>query len=104
MGRIVAAEYLSLDGVTEDPGPAGEYDHVLASATCGRYQRWTSPHSRTVAPLPAKPLSLAGVHRSILWALTSQNSQRRCDFYRPRNSPRFNPPSEKGCNAAITGL
>ena len=28
MRRIVAAEYLSLDGVTEDPGPAGEYEHL----------------------------------------------------------------------------
>src|SRR5215831_3736526 len=27
VGRIVAAEYLSLDGVAEDPGPAGEYEH-----------------------------------------------------------------------------
>jgi dihydrofolate reductase len=27
MRRIVAAEYLSLDGVTEDPGPSGEYEH-----------------------------------------------------------------------------
>jgi hypothetical protein len=25
MRKIVAAEYLSLDGVTEDPGPAGEF-------------------------------------------------------------------------------
>ena len=24
--RIAAAEYLSLDGVMEDPGPAGQYD------------------------------------------------------------------------------
>ena len=34
MGRIVAAEYLSLDGVTEDPGPAGEF----------KYRGWTSPY------------------------------------------------------------
>ncbi len=27
MRRIVAAEYLSLDSVTEDPGPTGEYEH-----------------------------------------------------------------------------
>jgi dihydrofolate reductase len=27
MGRIVAAEYLTLDGVTEDPGPMGEFEH-----------------------------------------------------------------------------
>ena len=27
MGKIVAAEYLTLDGVTEDPGPAGEFEH-----------------------------------------------------------------------------
>jgi hypothetical protein len=27
MRRIVAAEYRSLDGITEDPGPAGEYEH-----------------------------------------------------------------------------
>jgi dihydrofolate reductase len=32
--RIVAAEYLSLDGVTEDPGPAGEYEH----------RGWTVPY------------------------------------------------------------
>ena len=34
MGEIVAAEYLSLDGVTEDPGPAGEF----------KYRGWTSPY------------------------------------------------------------
>jgi dihydrofolate reductase len=34
MRRIVAAEYLSLDGVTEDPGPAGEYAH----------RGWTVPY------------------------------------------------------------
>jgi hypothetical protein len=34
MSRIVAAEYLSLDGVTEDPGPAGEYEH----------RGWTVPY------------------------------------------------------------
>jgi dihydrofolate reductase len=34
MGTIVAAEYLSLDGVTEDPGPAGEF----------KYRGWTSPY------------------------------------------------------------
>jgi len=32
--RIVAAEYLSLDGVTEDPGPAGDYEH----------RGWTVPY------------------------------------------------------------
>jgi dihydrofolate reductase len=32
--RIVAAEYLSLDGVTENPGPAGEYEH----------RGWTLPY------------------------------------------------------------
>jgi dihydrofolate reductase len=34
MRRIVAAEYLSLDGVTEDPGPAGDF----------KYRGWTSPY------------------------------------------------------------
>src|SRR6266700_3926645 len=34
MRRIVAAEYLSLDGVTEDPGPTGEYEH----------RGWTVPY------------------------------------------------------------
>jgi dihydrofolate reductase len=34
MGKVVAAEYLSLDGVTEDPGPAGEF----------KYRGWTSPY------------------------------------------------------------
>ena len=34
MRRIVAAEYLSLDGVMEDPGPAGEYEH----------RGWTVPY------------------------------------------------------------
>jgi dihydrofolate reductase len=34
MRRIVAAEYLSLDGVCEDPGPAGEYEH----------RGWTVPY------------------------------------------------------------
>ncbi len=34
MGRIVAAEYLSLDGVAEDPGPAGKF----------KYRSWTSPY------------------------------------------------------------
>jgi dihydrofolate reductase len=32
--RIVAAEYLSLDGVTEDPGPMGEFEH----------RGWTMPY------------------------------------------------------------
>ena len=27
MGKIVAAEYVTLDGVSEDPGPAGEFEH-----------------------------------------------------------------------------
>jgi dihydrofolate reductase len=34
MRKVVAAEYLSLDGVTEDPGPAGEF----------KYRGWTSPY------------------------------------------------------------
>jgi dihydrofolate reductase len=34
MRRVVAAEYLSLDGVTEDPGPTGEYEH----------RGWTVPY------------------------------------------------------------
>jgi dihydrofolate reductase len=34
MRRVVAAEYLSLDGVTEDPGPMGEYEH----------RGWTVPY------------------------------------------------------------
>jgi dihydrofolate reductase len=34
MRRIVAAEYLSLDGVMEDPGPTGEYEH----------RAWTLPY------------------------------------------------------------
>src|SRR4029453_13786954 len=34
MSRIVAAEYLSLDGVTEDPGLSGEYEH----------RGWTVPY------------------------------------------------------------
>ena len=34
MGRIVAAEYLSLDGVMEGPGPAGEFE----------YRGWTDPY------------------------------------------------------------
>src|SRR5262249_50844041 len=32
--KVVAAEYLSLDGVTEDPGPSGEF----------RYRGWTIPY------------------------------------------------------------
>jgi dihydrofolate reductase len=27
MAKIVIAEYLTLDGVTEDPGPAGDFEH-----------------------------------------------------------------------------
>ena len=34
MRRIVAVEYLSLDGVIEDPGPSGEYEH----------RGWTVPY------------------------------------------------------------
>ena len=34
MGRIVAVEYVSLDGVTEDPGPAGDF----------RHRGWTMPY------------------------------------------------------------
>jgi dihydrofolate reductase len=34
MRKIVAAEYLTLDGVTEDPGPAGGFKH----------RGWTSPY------------------------------------------------------------
>ncbi len=34
MRKVVAAEYLSLDGVTEDPGPAGDF----------KYRGWTSPY------------------------------------------------------------
>jgi dihydrofolate reductase len=34
MRRVVAAEYLSLDGVMEDPGNAGEYEH----------RGWTVPY------------------------------------------------------------
>jgi dihydrofolate reductase len=34
MRKVVAAEYLSLDGVAEDPGPAGEF----------KYRGWTSPY------------------------------------------------------------
>jgi dihydrofolate reductase len=34
MRRVVAAEYLTLDGVTEDPGSAGDF----------KYRDWTSPY------------------------------------------------------------
>ena len=34
MRRIVAAEYLSLDGVDEDPGPTGAFEH----------RGWTIPY------------------------------------------------------------
>jgi dihydrofolate reductase len=34
MSRVVAVEYLSLDGVMEDPGPAGKYEH----------RGWTVPY------------------------------------------------------------
>jgi dihydrofolate reductase len=34
MGRIVSAEYLTLDGVMEDPGSAGEF----------KYRGWTTPY------------------------------------------------------------
>jgi dihydrofolate reductase len=34
MRRVVAAEYVSLDGVSEDPGAAGEYEH----------RGWTIPY------------------------------------------------------------
>jgi len=34
MRKVIAAEYLSLDGVTEDPGPAGEF----------RHRGWTMPY------------------------------------------------------------
>ena len=34
MSRIVAAEYLSLDGVDEDPGPTGAFEH----------RGWTIPY------------------------------------------------------------
>jgi dihydrofolate reductase len=34
MGRIVAAEYLTLDGVMEDPGSAGEF----------KYRGWATPY------------------------------------------------------------
>ncbi len=34
MRRIVAAEYLSIDGVAEDPGPMGDYEH----------RGWTVPY------------------------------------------------------------
>jgi dihydrofolate reductase len=34
MRNVVAVEYLSLDGVTEDPGPAGEFEH----------RGWTMPY------------------------------------------------------------
>lgn len=34
MGQIVAAEYLTLDGVAEDPGPAGAFEH----------RGWTIPY------------------------------------------------------------
>ena len=27
MGNMVAAEYVTLDGVTQDPGAAGEFEH-----------------------------------------------------------------------------
>jgi len=34
MRKVIAAEYLSLDGVTEDPGPTGEF----------RHRGWTMPY------------------------------------------------------------
>lgn len=34
MGKIVAVEYLTLDGVTEDPGPTGDFEH----------RGWTMPY------------------------------------------------------------
>jgi dihydrofolate reductase len=34
MRKVIAAEYLSLDGVTEDPGPIGEFQH----------RGWTMPY------------------------------------------------------------
>jgi hypothetical protein len=35
MRRIVAAEYLTLDGVTEDPGPAGSSNTVAGRFPTG---------------------------------------------------------------------
>jgi hypothetical protein len=32
--KVVAAEYLSLDGLTEDPGPMGDFEH----------RGWTIPY------------------------------------------------------------
>jgi dihydrofolate reductase len=34
MGKILAAEYLTVDGVAEDPGPAGDFEH----------RGWTVPY------------------------------------------------------------
>src|SRR6266516_835325 len=34
MRKVIAAEYLSLDGVMEDPGPAGDFEH----------RGWTMPY------------------------------------------------------------
>src|SRR3982751_1660245 len=34
MGKIIAVEYISLDGGVEDPGPAGEF----------RHRGWTMPY------------------------------------------------------------
>jgi hypothetical protein len=40
MSRIVAAEDLSLDGVAEDPGPTGAFEH----------RGWTIPAGTTSSP------------------------------------------------------
>src|SRR6266513_5366186 len=34
MGQVVAAEYLTLDGVAQDPGPSGDFEH----------RGWTVPY------------------------------------------------------------
>jgi len=34
MGQVVAVEYLTLDGVAQDPGPAGDFEH----------RGWTVPY------------------------------------------------------------
>jgi hypothetical protein len=53
MRKVVVAEYLSLDGVTEDPGGAGEFEHrgwtiPYWNDELAKYQSATSSSPRTL--------------------------------------------------------
>jgi hypothetical protein len=63
MGRIVATEFISLDGVIEDPGGAEDFEHGGWTLEIGRVQGLIAADLLDELPLMVFPVVLGGGKR-----------------------------------------